>query len=296
MRCSSVKIEAGGGGINVAKALVSLGMDAQAILASGGRNGDLLMQLLRQNRIVFHAVAAHGTETRENLTLFENTTGKQYRFVMPSDAMPDETQDEMLDLLESIRPFPLFIVASGSLPRGFGEDFFARIVESANRRGIRCAVDTSGTALRHAVAQRPYLIKPNLSELAELTGQPKLTRDTAEAAARSLVESGACKIVVVSFGAEGALLVSHDFSEYVAAPAVKKLSTVGAGDSLVAGIIHMLVSGATLSEAIRFGVACGTAATMNAGSELFHAEDARQLYRQMPAEDSRDKVFNLHAR
>jgi 6-phosphofructokinase 2 len=140
-------------------------------------------------------------------------------------------------------------------------------------------VDTSGPALQCAVAEGVYLLKPNLSELSRLAGVAELDSESVARAAQGIIAQGKCEIVVVSLGANGACLVTREGVDYIAAPAVKKQSTVGAGDSLVAGMVFALSQGRPVREAARLGVACGTAATMNAGTELFRPADAQRLFK-----------------
>ena len=122
-----------------------------------------------------------------------------------------------------------------------------------------------------------YLLKPNLSELCSLVGKEYLQLNEVDEAAKQDIEKGRCEVVVVSMGPAGAMLVTKDMHEKIPAPTVKKLSTVGAGDSMVGGMAWMLEQGKSLSEIARFGVAWGTAATMNAGTQLFKKEDVLKL-------------------
>ena len=129
-----------------------------------------------------------------------------------------------------------------------------------------------------AVEAGVYLVKPNLSELSQLVGVSSLETDQVVDAAQVLLKKGTCKMVVVSLGAQGALLVSPEQVIQVPAPTVKKQSTVGAGDSMVAGMSYQIWKNASAADIIRFGVACGTAATMNPGTQLFNPKDVERLY------------------
>lgn len=162
------------------------------------------------------------------------------------------------------------LVVSGSLPQGVAPAFLGDVARWARQVGAKLLVDTSDEAL--------YLLKPNLGELAKLAGVPALDGAAAAAAAQVLIGQGQCEIVVLSLGPVGACLITRDVVEHIAAPAVKKQSTVGAGDCMVAGLVFALCQGWRLREAVRQGVACGTAATMNPGTELFHAADAEKLF------------------
>jgi 6-phosphofructokinase 2 len=169
-------------------------------------------------------------------------------------------------------------VASGSLPPGIPEDFIGQLATLAKKQGARFIADTSGEPLLLAAQQGVFLLKPNMSELCSLVGKSFLEADEVDDAAREVISKGDCEVVVISMGPAGALWVTRDEQEQVPAPVVKKQSTVGAGDSMVAGITWMLAQGKSLREAVRFGVACGTGATMNAGTQLFKKADVEKLY------------------
>ena len=173
---------------------------------------------------------------------------------------------------------PSIIAASGSLPPGVPDNFYARLAVMSKQKGIKLIVDTSGAPLQLAAQEGVYLLKPNLSELCSLVGKDYLQLKEVDEAAKQVIEKGHCEVVVVSMGPSGAMLVTKDLHENIPAPTVKKLSTVGAGDSMVGGIAWMIEQGKSLSEMVRFGVACGTAATMNAGTQLFKKEDVLKLY------------------
>ena len=130
------------------------------------------------------------------------------------------------------------------------------------------------------------LLKPNLSELCSLTGHNTIEATVLEAAARQLIDKNYCEIAVVSLGPQGAMLVSRQEQIMVNAPIVKKVSTVGAGDSMVAGMTWMLDQQRPLAEVLQFGVACGTAATMNPGTALFKKRDALRLFEQLSRQKS----------
>ncbi|ALW86618.1 phosphofructokinase [Hymenobacter sedentarius] len=277
LRCEQPKVEPGGGGINVARALKRLGLDCQAVFVAGGPPGEVLKQLVAREGIEQHPVPTEAW-TRENFTVVDASNNQQYRFGMPGTELIASEQAQVLATLAGLSPVPDVLVASGSLPPGVAPEFMGEIARWASSVGAKLIVDTSGEALRCAVHEGVYLLKPNLGELAMLAGTDALDSESAAAAARSIVEAGKCEIVVVSLGAAGACFVTREVEEHIAAPAVKKRSTVGAGDSMVAGMVYALCQGRPVREAVRMGVACGSAATMNSGTELFHARDAERLY------------------
>ena len=277
LRCTDLLIEAGGGGINVSKAIKKLGGETIALFPSGGINGNLLEQILTQDRMPICTIPVDN-ETRESFTTVERSTNAQYRFVMPGCMLNEKEIEAVISVINSLNPAPSIIVASGSLPPGVPDDFYAHLAIISKQNGIKLIVDTSGIPLQLAAQEGVYLLKPNLSELCSLVGKDFLQLKEVDEAAKQVIENGHCEVVVVSMGPLGAMLVTKDLHENIPAPTVKKLSTVGAGDSMVAGMAWMLEQGKSFSEMVRFGVACGTAATMNAGTQLFQKEDVFKLY------------------
>jgi 6-phosphofructokinase 2 len=171
-----------------------------------------------------------------------------------------------------------FIIASGSLPPGVPLNIYAQMAKTAKEMNAKFIVDTSGEALTHAADEGVYLLKPNIGELALLAGKKELLQQEVKGIAKEIIAKGKCEVMVVSMGAAGAMLVTAGMAEIFTPPAVERKSTVGAGDSMVAGIVFYLSQGKSLIQAVQYGVACGTAATLNAGTELCTKEDADRLY------------------
>lgn len=274
LRCSAPHYDAGGGGINVSKGIRRLGGESTAVFPIGGNNGRRLLELLEKEAVATAPVEIAG-ETRENFSVFETTTGHQYRFTLPGDPLSEAEAEACLDAVRRLQPD--IVVASGSLPPGLPADYYARVAAETRRMGARLVLDTSGDALKAALDAGVFMLKPNIGELSRLVGVERLEMNQVDDAAMSLIHSGKCEIVVVSLGPHGALLASRDGFVHVAAPIVDKRSTVGAGDSMVAGMVWALGQGKPPLEMAQVGVACGTAATMNAGTELFRAEDVWRL-------------------
>lgn len=280
LRCTEVVNEPGGGGINVTKALKKLNTSTVALFPAGGHNGNMLCSLLKESGILYHAVDTK-VETRENWVVLEEDTNNQFRFTFPGREVEEHT---IITLVDHIRSFtPSYVVASGSLPPGLPDYFYGLIVKNAKTVGARCIVDTSGPALSALKGKGAYLIKPNIGELCKLLGVKRLEKYEVDEAAQQVISDGYAEMLAVSMGPEGAWLVSREEKYFAPAPDVPKRSTVGAGDSMVAGITFMLQQHRPLREVIAFGVACGTAATMNQGTQLFNKSDAEQLYQQILA-------------
>lgn len=276
--CAAPKFEPGGGGINVSRGLKKLGLDSLAVFPSGGLSGQRLEDLLKAENISYHAVPVKNS-TRENFIVVNFSDNQQYRFGLPGTEIYDGEEKIILNTIKNLKPD--YLIASGSLPPGIGTDFLAQVAAYARQVHAKFIVDTSGNALRQAVDEGVYLLKPNLGELSKLINSTSLDEETAEDAAKEIIAKGKCEVIVISMGARGAQLVTKDSASFIPAPAVKKLSTVGAGDSMVSGIVYALNNGKTLKEAVCMGVACGTAATMNPGTELFKKDDALRLYQRL---------------
>jgi 6-phosphofructokinase 2 len=275
LRCAEVVNEPGGGGINVSKALQKLEASSVALFPAGGHNGNMLCSLLKEEGIDFHAVDTR-VETRENWIVLETSTNNQYRFTFPGREVLEDTVKTLVDQIRSFAPS--FVVASGSLPPGLPDYFYGLIVKNATAVGAKCIVDTSGPALQALKGKHAFMIKPNIGELCKMLNVDWLDKDEVPDAAQQAIRDGFAEIMVVSMGPMGAWMISSEKRYFVEAPPVEKKSTVGAGDSMVAGITYSLQKGRTLREALQFGVACGSAATMNDGTQLFKKADAERLY------------------
>ena len=275
IRCEEPRFDAGGGGINVSKAIARLGGKSLAVFTAGGASGQLLEDLVVKESIDYQVVKTKNW-TRESFTAVDTVTNSQYRFGMPGAELSREESDEILLKIEQLQPE--FLVASGSLSPKIGDDFYEKVAAVSRKIGSKLIIDTSGEPLKRAIDEGVFLLKPNVSELAKLVGAETLEMDEVDDAARDIISKGGCEIVVVSLGPQGAMLVTKDFCEHIPAPPVQKKSTVGAGDSMVGGMVWALSTGKTLQEMLRWGVACGSAATMNEGTQLFKNEDAQRLY------------------
>lgn len=283
LRCAPPSREPGGGGINVSRAVQRLGGAAQALYPSGGPTGTILEDLLSQESLSHRPVPIDDW-TRENLIVSEASTGRQFRFGMPGPTLAAADIDAVLDALRAVAPTPAYVVASGSLPNGVPPDTYAAVAETARALGARPILDTSGAALREARAAGWYLLKPNLRELQQLAGRALETDPERIKAARGFIDQGWCTSVVLSMGAAGALLVTAEETLRVRSPTVPIESRVGAGDSMVAGLVLALSRGRPLPDAMRFGVAAGAAAVMTPGTELCRRADTERLYTQLQSD------------
>ncbi|RBN51205.1 1-phosphofructokinase family hexose kinase [Flavobacterium psychrolimnae] len=275
IRCEEPRFDAGGGGINVSKAISRLGGASLAVFTSGGPTGKMLEELVTKEGIAYEGIAVESW-TRESFVAVDDNTNSQYRFGFTGGKISEEESERILEAIAALKP--KFLVASGSLNEGLSDDFYRKIAEIAKKSNAKLIVDTSGEALKKALEVGVYMIKPNVGELAKLIGVERLELEEVNEAAKQIIAKGGAEIVVVSLGPQGAVLVTKDVYEFVPAPNVAKKSTVGAGDSMVGGMVWALSQNKSLKEVIRWGVACGSATTMNEGTQLFKGEDAKRLF------------------
>jgi len=286
LRCEEPRHDPGGGGVNVSRAMRRLGGQSLALYPAGGALGQLLQELLDEEGVRHQAIPINGM-TRENLTVAEASTGQQYRFGMPGPSLEEEDWQRCLEELSTLESGPDYVVASGSLPLGVPDDFYARVARQVHDRGGRLLLDTSEEPLRAAAAEGVYLLKPNMRELRQLAQSDIEDEAAQEAAVRELVERGQAEVVLLSLGAAGALLATADRLERLRAPSVPIKSKIGAGDSMVAGIVLGLSRGRSVVEAALLGIAAGSAAVMTPGTELCRREDTERLFKQLLANRSR---------
>ncbi|MDO9573056.1 MAG: 1-phosphofructokinase family hexose kinase [Candidatus Omnitrophota bacterium] len=278
--CKTPAYEPGGGGVNVSRAIKKLGGESKLFYPSGGIVGQLLNDLLEKEKIGHQPIPIKGT-IRENVIIFEESTGLQYRFGMPGPVLGEEEWQKCLDTLRNVKPKPDYIVASGSLPSGVSVDFYARVARIGKERGSRVIIDAPSENLKPVLQEGVYLIKPNIREFRELFGEEIKEESQIKEKARAIVESGQSEVVVISLGAVGVITAFDKTVEHIVPPTVPVISKVGAGDSMVAGIVLSLARGMPVYEAVRFGVAAGTAAVMTPGTELCRREDAERLYQEI---------------
>ena len=280
LRCAPETLQPGGGGINVARVIKEMGGSSCAVFPCGGYTGQRLNKLLSEEGVSFESIALP-IDTRQCFSVHETSSGRDFRFILPGERLSDMDIQRCLEYFQKIKNPPKFLVASGSLPPGVSVEFYAELSEIAKRLDCRFVLDTAGQPLAKAIdAGGNYLIKPSLQELEELIDQ-KLDSDASRLkASRQLVDSGATELVAVSLGEEGALLVGRDFALRAPAIPVTPLSTVGAGDSMVGGILWGLSNGKSIEDAFKYGLACAAGTLLNIHSKMCSFQDVARLLPQ----------------
>lgn len=276
LRCRGARHDPGGGGINVARVATVLGARASAVFPAGGPIGDVIADLLVEQRVTFHRVKIRG-RTRESFTINEESSGQQYRFVLPGPHLTFSERAQCADELRKVAPSAQFVVASGSLPPGVPDDFYQQIADMCSDVGTPLILDTSGTGLQH-ITSGVFLLKSSVRELRECVARELATEADQVAAAQELIERGKAKVVVVSLGDNGALLVTSDAAQRFSAIRMRSGSGVGAGDAMVAAITVGLSRGWPLPKSVRFGVAAGAAMLMTPGTAVCSRFDVERLF------------------
>jgi len=262
IRATGERVDPGGKGVNVSRAVAAAGRRTVAVLPLGGAPGALVADLLQAQGIDVAPVPVAGA-TRSNIALAE-TDGVLTKINAPGPELTPAERQALLDAVRTQARTADWIACCGSLPRGLAATWYADVVTRAHADGTRIALDTSGPALLEAVRARPDVVKPNAEELAGAVGRPLATLGDALKAAGQLRELGA-RAVLASLGADGQLLVDDAGAWFGTAPVDAVRSNVGAGDASLAGF---LIAGGQGPDALASAVAHGAAAVRLPGSVM----------------------------
>ena len=278
MRASPGLVYPGGGGINVSRVIKTLGGQSIAVITTGSFTGEMLRDMVDDVGLVTRVVpVANGT--RASATIYDQSSGLEYRVTPRGPGLSEREWQECFEASFDISTD--YIVATGSLPGGVPEDFYARVAHRAKEHGTRVVLDTSGPPLAAALDEGVFLVKPNLGELQRLMDKTANSPQEQEALAKQLVDEDKAKVVALTLGPDGALLAWKGGVRRLASPNVEVKSAVGAGDSFVAGITYGLARGMEMEEAFALGVSTGTASVLTAGSELCHRADIERLFAEI---------------
>lgn len=271
-RTAGATLVAGGKGVNVSRVLGELGERNKALGFVAGSNGVMLESALQQMGVTTAFIRLPEGQTRINVKLYGE---QETELNAPGPAVSHQQMEGLLSELSRLQEDDLLCLC-GSLPPGMAVDSYARMLVAA---GARAIVDTSGEALLCALSEKPWLVKPNRDELAALIGKELPAIEDVIEAAEWLREKGA-ENVLVSLGRDGALLCAEGKRLYQSAPDGEVIGTVGAGDSLVAGFAAGWQRYGDMAQALRLGVACGSATACCEG--LADSEGVEQMLAKMP--------------
>lgn len=272
-RSEKVNYYPGGKGINVSRVLKRLGVDSIAYGFAGGFTGQFIQDFLAAEDVRTDFIDT-GQISRINIKI---KAGEETELNGPGPELSNSHLQELKKKVENIKPGDWFVL-SGSIPDTLPIDYFISLGETLQKQKARFVLDTSGKALSELIDSRPFLIKPNIEELGELFQTTIQNKEHAAECAFQLTAKGVAN-VIVSMGADGAMLVDREQAYFAEAPTGQMVNTVGAGDSLVSGFIASLSKGSSKEEAFRYGIASGSATAFS--NDLCRKEETETLLDQI---------------
>lgn len=282
LRATEARVDFGGKGFNVSRLLKGMEASSTAVGFLGGRAGELLQDGLKSLGIGTDFVWVPG-ETRTNVSIVTQSHDHYIKVNEKGPLVDEAKQQELLEKIDSLAGPGDWWVLAGSLPPGVANDFYARIVYVLNKHGAKAVLDTSGESLQMGCAEKPYLVKPNAEEAHVLTGLPMNTPSEIAAAAAEICRLGA-QNVVVSMGKAGALLHTAEGTWLTHTPKIQEKNPIGAGDSMVGGLVWALTQDIALKEALGWGVASGAATASLPGTEVGSRPLIEELFTQVQYE------------
>jgi 6-phosphofructokinase 2 len=274
-RWTSLRRDPGGKGINVSRVIHELGGETVAYGFIGGIDGETLKHLLQQQAVPFDFTPIKG-EIRSNFIIADLATYHQTRIDAPGPHIMRHELQKLVQKVKHISPKPDFLVFAGSVPPAVPADIYRQLIEAAKNNGIKTVLDSDNKWLKEGIKAKPNVIKPNVHEAEELLGKHLRSEAAIVKALKLLVDRG-IEVAVISRGKDGLIAANGEMVLKAIPPQVEVRSTVGAGDSTIAGLVLKLNEGLGIDEACRWAVAAGTAATLAPGTELCRREDVERL-------------------
>jgi len=275
LRASDWRVDCGGKGFNVARMLKSLGITSVALGFAAGKSGEMLNDKLQSLGIETDFVWVSG-ETRTNVSIVSTKNGQ---YVKVNEPGPTITEVDLINLANKIGERVMsgdWWVLAGSLPPGVPPSYYTELITIIQSAGAKVFLDTSDEALRQNCAAKPLLVKPNDQEAHELTGLPVSTMKEIAAVGKAISAMGPAS-VIISLGKEGAVLVDEGKEWLAASPEIIAANPIGAGDSMVAGIVWGLSQGDSMQDALCKGIACGAATASQKGTSVGSLEQVNTL-------------------
>ena len=274
-RWTSLRRDPGGKGINVSRVIHELGGDTVAYGFIGGIDGETLKHLLQHQGVPFDFTQIKG-EIRSNFIITVTASRHQTRIEAPGPHIMRHELQKLVQKVKHISPKPDYLVFAGSVPPAVPDDIYRQLIEAAKNNGIKTVLDSDNKWLKEGIKAKPNVIKPNVHEAEELLDK-HLRSERAIVKALKLLVDGGIEVAVISRGKEGLIAANGEKVIKAIPPEVEVRSTVGAGDSTIAGLVLKLNEGLDLDEACRWAAAAGTAATLTPGTELCRREDVERL-------------------
>jgi len=278
-RVTKVEVDAGGKGINCSRMIARLGGQSTAVAFLGGKTGEFIRVVLEKDGISVDSVNT-SKPTRSCLCI-EETSG------LPPTTFNERggpiEHSELVALFEKAKNRARessFVVLGGSVPLGVNPDIYKVLVQIAITSGAKAILDADGEPLAEGIKSRPFMIKPNLEEAERLLGKTLDSKADVARAALTIAEGG-IELVVISLGKQGLIACYEGMIYDVVPPAVKAISTIGSGDSLIAGIAYGLENGLGIEDCLKLGCAAGAATALSTGADIGEKSDVDKLVSQV---------------
>lgn len=278
-RVINVEMDAGGKGINCARMLRRLGVETTVVAMLGGKSGDFVASVLKNEGICLEAITTK-TNTRSCVCVEESAGTPPTTFNERGGPIEHKELVDLLELAKNVSRESSYVVFGGSVPPGINDDIYRVLIDIASAGGAKSILDADGLALVEGLKAKPYMIKPNRDEVERLLGIEFVSKSDAARAALTLGERG-IELVVISLGKQGAMACQDGIIYYAEPPEVKVVSTIGSGDSMIAGMLCALKNGAGVDEALKLGCAAGAATAMSNGANIGAKADVDELLSQI---------------
>jgi len=283
LRALDWQVDCGGKGFNVARMLKSLGISSMALGFAAGKSGEMLADKLQSLGIETDFIWVEG-ETRTNVSIVSAENGQ---YVKVNEPGPTITETDLGLLAKKIGDWVEagdWWVLAGSLPPGVPPTYYSELITIIQSAGAKVFLDTSDEALRQNCAAKPLLVKPNDEEAHELTGLPVGTKEEIAAVGKAISAMGPAN-VIISLGKKGAVLVNDGKAWLAASPKILAANPIGAGDSMVAGVVWGLSQGDSMQDALCKGIACGAATAGQKGTSVGSLEQVNQLLAEVQLQE-----------
>lgn len=277
-RVSVVDNSAGGKGLNASRAIATLNYPVCATGFVGGNNGRYLVELAHKDGITSDFIYTE-QETRSCINILE-PNGQSTEFLEPGQPVLTKDFLAFKAKLAELAKNAEVVTFNGSIPKGISAANYKELIEETMAAGIPCILDASGSLLTSCIDVLPTMIKPNTDEIGQLLGKKVSTEDEIIKAAQELYKRG-IKIVVISLGAQGALMVSDEGTFRATPPKIEVINPVGAGDTLVGSFAVALAQKKPTSECLVFALSCATASCLSAGTGRFDQGVAAKIQKQV---------------
>jgi 6-phosphofructokinase 2 len=281
VRCAQLRKDPGGGGINASRVIQRLGGNTLAIFPCGQHAGKELVELLTAENLNIIPVSAQ-FEVRTSFTVYEESTQRLFRFVPEGSKLLTKDLDSILTYTkQNLKPSD-FLLLSGSFPQSVVVEFLSRLKHMVHEAQAVLVVDTSNDSLIASVKMGVDILRINDKEVMFLKenffGLPDISD---EDLAKKLLDLGAAKIFICTRGSEGAFWFERDLTITASPPSVPVVSSVGAGDSFMGGLLYALAGGKSQSEALSLAVACAAATVQSPGTELLQREEVYKILKEV---------------